>query len=201
MANKPVDQNSPVTGAEADVRFSKPEAEHKPGVTASADVLAKALEESNALLAKLKAENEQLKAQATSNKKSSEDPLERLANLLTTVIANNNNQQGPTEEEKLNKASDFNNQRMMVDSRSLAEAQVAVSEFRAEPKVPVIIAKSYANKFGPSVAVSVNGIRVSVPCDGKMYMINQTHALHIQERIAKVESYEAIEGGVVTITA
>jgi len=196
MENKPVKNNSPVTGAEADVRFSGQETQ--PGVTASADVLAKALEESNMVIEQLKRENSELKAQSTSNK--SDDALTRLANLLESIRAPKP-EQGPTVEDSINRVSDFNSQKLTVDNRSFIEAQVAVNEFRAEEKVPVRIEKSYANKFGPSVAVSVNGIRVSVPCDGKTYFINKTHAMHIAERIAKVETYEASEGGVVTISA
>lgn len=196
MENKPVKKNSPVTGAEADVRFS--EQGNQPGVEASADVLAKALNESNEIIEKLQRENRELKAQATSNK--SDDALTKLANLLASITAPKP-EQGPTVEDSINRVSDFNSQKLTVDNRSFIEAQVAVNEFRSEEKVPVRIEKSYANKFGPSVAVSVNGIRVSVPCDGKTYLINKTHAMHIAERIAKVETYEASEGGVVTISA
>ena len=49
------------------------------------------------------------------------------------------------------------------------------------------IPKSIANAVGSSLAVTVNGVRVCVPCDGKTYMINETHYEHIRERLAKID--------------
>ena len=50
-----------------------------------------------------------------------------------------------------------------------------------------------ATKFGPSLSITVNGVRVSIPCDGKTYFINETHWEHARERMAKVDALDADE--------
>jgi hypothetical protein len=81
------------------------------------------------------------------------------------------------------------------------EAQQSLQEFRNEIKKPISIPKSMANFLGPNLNVTVNGIRVSIPCDGKTYYINETHYEHARERMAKVDLQEAAPDQLETINA
>lgn len=95
----------------------------------------------------------------------------------------------PLETDNLNRTSNFN-AKATVDGRSLVEAQQSLQMFRLERKIPISIPKGMAQKFGPALAISVNGVRVSIPCDGKTYFINETHWEHARERLAKVDAIE-----------
>lgn len=182
------------------VRHSNPTV---PGASdlASPTELAMALEQSQSANAAKDAEIARLRAQLSDKDRTSasDDAIANLAKLITDLAARPAS--GPTESDTLNKSTDFNNQRVSIDNRSLVEAQATVMEFRREPKVPISIPKSLANTLGPYVAVSVNGIRIAVNCDGKTYFINKTHAEHIRERIAKVDIYNATPGETVSIKA
>ena len=71
------------------------------------------------------------------------------------------------------------------------EAQQTLQMFRNERKKPISISKTMANMVGPSLSVTVNGVRVSIPCDGKTYMINESHWEHARERLAKLDLLSA----------
>lgn len=90
--------------------------------------------------------------------------------------------------DNLNRTNDFKTQRNYVDGRSLMEAQEVAQEFRSEPKLPISIPKAMGDYFGQTLTVTVNGVRVSIPCDGKTYFINKTHWEHAKERIARVDA-------------
>ena len=96
------------------------------------------------------------------------------------------NAAGPTESDNINKSSDFTN-KMTVDGRSLMEAQQSLLMFKSEVKKPISIPKAFANQFGPALAITVNGVRVSIPVDGRTYFINKTHWEHARERMAKMD--------------
>lgn len=151
--------------------------------TVSSAELVAALGLAKDTIADLKKELADTKAQLAHN--NSDDSIDKLTKALTAAISGKG-AQGPSEPDNINRADDFIN-RTQVDGRSLMESQQAVQMFKNEPKVPISIGKTYANYFGPALAVTVNGVRVSIPCDGKTYMINQTHATHARERIAKVD--------------
>lgn len=149
---------------------------------ASSAELAYALEQSQKIIASLEAENKRLQSGSNS--------IEALANVLAKAINKPQPQVVPNEE-NLNRTTDFKNTRTTVDGRSLMEAQQTLQMFRSEKKVPVSISKSMANAVGSSLSVTVNGVRVCVPCDGKTYYINETHAEHIRERLAKIDNLTA----------
>lgn len=144
---------------------------------ASAEELALALELSEKRAA-------ELEAQLAS--KTGSDPIERLAELLASTVKSNTVQAVP-ETDNLNRTTDFKNQRATIDGRGMLEAQQLLSQFRSERKKPISVPKAMANQVGSALAVTVNGVRVSIPCDGKTYYINETHWEHARERLAKLD--------------
>jgi hypothetical protein len=128
----------------------------------------------------------QLKAELDELKKGSSDSsaIEKLADILTNAIAKKPS--GPSEEDNINRTAEFK-ERTRIDGASLMAAQSTIPPYRGEPKVPVSVPKSFQSQFGHSLDITVNGVRVSIPCDGKTYFINETHAIHAKERIAKVD--------------
>lgn len=120
----------------------------------------------------------------------SDDSILKLANAIVAATQAQAPAQ-PVEMDSVNTSTDFKNTRATVDGRSLMEAQQVLQTFRNEDKKPISIPKSYVHVFGPNLAITVNGVRVSIPCDGKTYFINETHAEHARERMAKVDAYTA----------
>ena len=201
--SKPVNKNSADTGAVEEVVERSNANGSGTGNLASSLELAAALESSQAANSEKDAEIARLRAQLSDKDKASasDDAISKLAATLAALIPKPAVQAGPTESETINKTTDFNSQKVAIDGRSLMEAQMAVNAFRNESKVPVSVAKSLQGSFGPFLAVSVNGVRVSIPCDGRTYYINKTHAEHIKERIAKVDNLNAKPGEEITIKA
>lgn len=149
---------------------------------ASSDELAFALESSQRRIAELEA---QLAAKPATTDTSS-DALYRLADLLTQAV-NRPTVQAVPEPDGINRTTDFRNQRATIDGQGLAEAQITLSEFKSEERKPISIPKAMANQVGAALAITVNGVRVSIPCDGKTYYINATHWEHARERLAKLD--------------
>lgn len=119
---------------------------------------------------------------------SSESDISKLATLLAGIVQNNNAKPIQNSEiDNINRVTDFKNTKATVDGTSMQEAQQLVQEFRTEAKYPISIPKSFANTIGPSLDITVNGIRVSIPCDGRTHFINETHYEHARERLAKVD--------------
>ena len=162
-------------------------------VEVSSDDLKLALEESNKVLNKmskeldaLRQENANLKAQGKPQTYS-DDSLNKLANMLADAIkAPKEPQAGPVETDNINRTDSFK-ERTNIDGAGLMEAQATMMLYKSENKVPISIPKTFQSQFGPFLSISVNGVRVAIPCDGKTYMINETHAMHARERIAKVD--------------
>lgn len=130
-----------------------------------------------------------LKAQLANQSQNSESDISKLAHLIAGIVQNNNNNK-PTQNsdiDNINRVTDFKNTRATVDGTSMQEAQQLVQEFRTEKKLPISIPKSFANTIGPSLDITVNGVRVSIPCDGRTHFINETHYEHARERIAKID--------------
>ena len=124
---------------------------------------------------------------------SSDSSINKLTEALTNLVKQNQapvQAHGPTESDNINRTDHFN-AKASVDGRSLVEAQRTLQMFRNEAKKPISIPKSMAAKFGPTLPINVNGVRVSIPCDGKTYFINETHWEHARERIAKVDALDA----------
>lgn len=60
--------------------------------------------------------------------------------------------------------------------------------YRQEEKVPVSISPTYAPHFGSTAMISVNGISVYIPCDGRSYSINATHAAELHETLGRINA-------------
>lgn len=148
------------------------------GSSASSEELAKALGDSQATIKMLQ---EQL------NSKSSDNSIDRLALMLAEALKPKKEMQPVTDQDDLNRVSDFKNTKINVDGRSLMEAQQALQSFRTEPHKSIVVSKSIGNFVGTTLDITVNGVRVSIPCDGKPHRINETHWEHAKERIAKLE--------------
>ena len=148
----------------------------------SPDELKLALAISENQKAQMEAELNKLKA---ANAKSDSSAIEQLAELLTNAIVQK--PAGPTEADNINRTAEFRERAARIDGASLMEAQSTMLAYRGEAKLPVSIPKTFQSQFGQSLDITVNGVRVSIPCDGKTYFINETHAIHARERLAKVD--------------
>lgn len=149
---------------------------------ATAEELALALEASER-------RNAQLEAQLTANQNAGSDSIQALALAISRLTK-------PTvsavpESDNLNRSTDFKNQRATVDGQNMVEAQQALSQFRSEERKPISIPKTMANQVGAILSISVNGVQVRIPCDGKTYYVNKTHWEHARERLAKLDLHSA----------
>lgn len=115
--------------------------------------------------------------------------INKLTEAITSLAKPSVEAYGPTESDNINRSDHFN-AKATVDGRSLMEAQQTLQIFKNEKTKPISIPKTMAAKFGPSLSVTVNGVRVSIPCDGKTYFINETHWEHARERMAKVDALD-----------
>lgn len=143
---------------------------------------------------KLLAENAALKADVQADSpKGTNSALNDLVEMLSKAIKKPNAEpSGPAEEDAINRTSAYNTKNQ-IDGKSLMEAQATLLQFRDERKEPISVPKLLAAYIGPQLAVSVNGVRVSIPADGKTYYINATHALAAKERMAKINRLQAKE--------
>lgn len=148
------------------------------GVPASSAELAMALEASQKRV-------EQLEREAA-QRNSGDSQMGELIKALTAYLPKEAPAVAPNPE-NINRTTDFQNQRATVDGRSLMEAQQTLMEFRNEEKHPISISKTIAAFVGANLVVTVNGVRVSIPCDGKTYYINKSHWEHARERLAKLD--------------
>ena len=149
---------------------------------ATAEELALALEASER-------RNAQLEAQLTAKQNTGSDFIQAMAQAISQAVK-------PTvsavpESDNLNRSSDFKNQRATVDGQNMVEAQQTLAQFRSEERKPISIPKSMANQVGAVLSISVNGVQVRIPCDGKTYYINKTHWEHARERLAKLDIHSA----------
>lgn len=149
------------------------------GSAASAAELALALEASQKYTERLERELAQ--------HKSGDSQMGELIKALTAYLPKQPAEQVSVNPENINRTTDFQNQRATVDGRSLMEAQQTLMEFRNEEKRPISISKTIANFVGANLVVTVNGVRVSIPCDGRTYYINKSHWEHARERLAKLD--------------
>lgn len=65
------------------------------------------------------------------------------------------------------------------------ERKQLAKSFRQQDKVPVQISPLYQPYFGKVHTVTINGISVAVPCNGKTYMVPKVFAEEIKIRIFK----------------
>lgn len=134
--------------------------------------------------------NAQLEAQLNASQNTGSDSIQALA-LAIAQLSQKPTISAVPESDNLNRATDFKNQRATVDGQNMVEAQQTLSQFRSEERRPISIPKSMANQVGAILSISVNGVQVRIPCDGKTYYINQTHWEHARERLAKLDIHSA----------
>ena len=72
-----------------------------------------------------------------------------------------------------------------ITRRDFARKRLA-SVYQSEPKRVVMIAPTYEAYFGARMHVSINGISISVPCDGRPYEIPDSFAAMVQFRLRGV---------------
>ena len=65
------------------------------------------------------------------------------------------------------------------------ERKALAQALRAQQKVPVQISPLYRPYFGRVHTVTINGISVAIPCDGKTYMVPASFAEEVRVRIYK----------------
>lgn len=134
--------------------------------------------------------NAQLEAQLSANQNTGSDSIQALA-LAIAQLSKQPTVSAVPESDNLNRTTDFKNQRATVDGQNMVEAQQALSQFRSEERKPISIPKAMANQVGAFLPISVNGVQVRIPCDGKTYYINSTHWEHARERLAKLDIHNA----------
>lgn len=66
--------------------------------------------------------------------------------------------------------------------------QKLVLNYKAETKVPVSISPFYAPYLGSTAMISLNGIAVYVPCNGRPYNIPASFAGVLYETIAQIDA-------------
>ena len=75
-------------------------------------------------------------------------------------------------------------------AKDLAELQVRQTKFleavRNEPKVTVSVSPQYAAEFSRNMRVTINGISIFIPVDGRDYQVPQSFADEIKRRMHKV---------------
>lgn len=72
-----------------------------------------------------------------------------------------------------------------VATRDRARRKLAVV-YKAEPKVALMVAPFYAAYFGKVMTVSLNGIPVYIPCDGRPHDVPMSYAMTVQQRLNKI---------------
>ena len=164
------------------------------GQPASVKELSRTVE---ALLKQNEALKEELKASHAAT--GTDAAIDKLVSSLGELLEKSKAPTGPTEEDNLNRTKAFSTKNT-VDGQSLMDAQATLLQFRNETKIPVAVPKTISAYVGPALAVSVNGVRVSIPADGKTYYINESHAIAAKERIAKIERMQTdVEPDIVEI--
>lgn len=148
---------------------------------ASAEELARALESSERRVADLEAK--------LASQNSGSDAIQQLAAIITQAVKPT--VQAVPESDNINRTTDFKNQRATIDGQSMAEAQQLLAGFKNETRKPISIPKAMANSVGTYLPITVNGVQVRIPCDGKTYYINETHWEHARERLAKLDALAA----------
>jgi len=69
-----------------------------------------------------------------------------------------------------------------INERQLQQTMAQM--YKKEPLVEVAISPLYANEFSRNMPVSLNGVRINIPVDGRPYKIPKSFAMEVQQRIA-----------------
>lgn len=65
--------------------------------------------------------------------------------------------------------------------------QTMAARYKAEDLVEITISPLYASEFSSNQPVILNGVRISVPTDGRPYKVPYSFALEIRNRIAAAD--------------
>lgn len=68
--------------------------------------------------------------------------------------------------------------------------KLLLKTYRNQNKVSVRVAPSYAKYFGRTMRVTINGIAVTIRCDGKSVQVPEIFAAEIYRRMNHVDDYE-----------
>lgn len=68
-----------------------------------------------------------------------------------------------------------------------AAQQRMAAQYKAEELVEITISPLYANEFSRNQPVLLNGVRISIPTDGRPYKVPYSFALEIRNRIAAAD--------------
>ena len=80
-------------------------------------------------------------------------------------------------------------QKMNIEmDKAKKRKQELFQEYKGSKKVPVQISPFYAPYFSKNQPVSINGIPIYVPCDGKTYYVPKPYADVIMRRIQRVDA-------------
>lgn len=178
-SQKPMVAAEPEIGRN-DVGHSEMHDKSKGGTQVSPKELALQIEMANQQIAAL---TKQVKDLTAKNSESS--VISQLTELLSHAVPVQRS--GPTEADNINRSKDYREFANNVDGQYVLDAQTRLTSFRKERKMPISIPKGLAPQFGDALTISVNGVRVSIPVDGKTYYINETHWRHARERMAKLD--------------
>ena len=178
-SQKPLNTTEPEISGAGTGYSNANEIQSRGSAPASAAELALALEASQKRNAELERD--------LARRNSGDSQIHELVSALAAFLPKQPVEQAQVNPENINRTTDFQNQRATVDGRSLMEAQMTLMEFRDEEKLPISISKAIANFVGANLDITVNGVRVSIPCDGKTYYVNKSHWEHARERLAKLD--------------
>jgi phospholipid N-methyltransferase len=68
-----------------------------------------------------------------------------------------------------------------------AAQQRMAAKYKSEPLVEIAISPLYANEFSNNMPIVLNGVRINIPVNGKVYKIPYSFALEVRNRIAAVD--------------
>jgi hypothetical protein len=68
------------------------------------------------------------------------------------------------------------------------QRRALLRHYKDEETIPVNISPMYAKYFGKVMTVSIQGITVAIPCDGKTRRYNKTHAIEALSRVRKIDA-------------
>lgn len=68
-----------------------------------------------------------------------------------------------------------------------AVQQRIAAKYLSEPLVEISISPLYANEFSKNMPIVLNGVRISLPVNGRVYKIPYSFALEARNRIAAVD--------------
>ncbi|WP_322154527.1 hypothetical protein [Paratractidigestivibacter sp.] len=181
------DTQKPTTNAETEIGVggvghpsnASASKEAPKGASAESVALTKALETINMLQKQLEAERSKPSQDQTA--------IKELTAALRSLRPEEVGAHGKPVSDDAVRAGDVRRSQTLIDGNGLMQAQRNLMSFSNEAQVPVSVPKSLATYCGTSLAVAINGVRISVPADGKVYMLPSSFATAVRERIAKLE--------------